>query len=100
VGWQKAGNPNVKHFVLFLDAESAAVNNKHEQAKTRYVEAINVASHDGYLHYVALFNERYAGYLSEYPALADEAEKRRSEAIRAYREWGAHAKVAQMTGEK
>jgi len=99
VGWEKAGNPNVKHFVVFLDAESAALRNKHEKAKTKYVEAITGASRDGYRQYEALFNERYADYLSQHETLADEAAKRRSEAIRAYREWGAHAKVAQMTGE-
>jgi len=96
VGWQKAGNPNVKHFVLCLDAESAALNKKHEQAKSKYVEAINVVSEGGYLQYEALFNERYADYLSQHVTLADEAEKRRSKAIQTYREWGAHAKVAQM----
>jgi len=99
VGWEKAGNPNVKHFVLVLEAESAALNNKVEMAKVKYQEAIAVASKDGYLHYVALFNERYADYLSQYPSSVEEAAKRRGEAIEAYREWGAHAKVAQMMGE-
>jgi len=98
VGWQKAGNPNVEHCVLFLDAESAALHNQHEQAKIKYLEAISVVSQDGHLQYEALFHERYADYLSQNSSV-DEAEKRRSEAIRAYREWGAHAKVAKMTGE-
>ena len=99
VGWKRAGNPNVDYFLLFLDAESAALDSKQEQAKSKYLEAIAVASQDGNLQCEAFFNERYADYLSQDPTSADEAEKRRSEAIRAYREWGAHAKVVQMRGE-
>ncbi|KAL3927480.1 MAG: hypothetical protein SGBAC_013071 [Bacillariaceae sp.] len=68
-------------------------------AKAKYQEAIAVASKDGYLQYVALFNERYADYLSQHPLSANEAEERKNEAVEAYREWGAHGKVAQMMGE-
>ncbi|KAL3928958.1 MAG: hypothetical protein SGBAC_012418 [Bacillariaceae sp.] len=98
-GWQKAGNPNVKHFVLVLDAESAALSNDIQRTMAKYQEAIAVASKDGYLQYVALFNERYADYLSQHPSLADEAANRKCEAIQAYQAWGAHAKVAQMMGK-
>lgn len=98
IGWEKRGNPNCMLFVPLLDAECAALSNKVDIAKAQYVEAIVIAKEQGFLQYEALFNERYAGFLSDHPSMAEEAELRRQEAIRAYTEWGAHAKVAQLMG--
>ncbi|CAJ1932229.1 unnamed protein product [Cylindrotheca closterium] len=96
IEWEKKGNPNCMHFVPLLDAEFAALNSKVRIAKAKYVEAIAIAKEHGFVQYEALFNERYADYLSEDLSLPDKAELHQKEAIRAYSEWGAHAKVAQL----
>ena len=94
--WQKSGNPNVSHFVTFLDAEQAAVNKKYDEAEDNYSKAIITVARCGYLNHAALFNERYADFLKTERNDEGEAMYRWREAIRYYRDWGAHGKAHQL----
>lgn len=91
--WQKAGNPNVSHFVTFLDAEQAALNKKYDLAEDNYSKAIVTVARCGYLNHAALFNERYADFLMTVRNDEGEAMYRWREAIRYYKDWGAHGKA-------
>lgn len=92
--WVEKGNPNVKHYRLFLDAEHAALKKEHDKAEKLYRKAIVYAAKTGHLHDAALFNERYADFLvEEGVSNTDEAEYRIREAIRFYRYWGADRKA-------
>lgn len=95
--WVKKGNPNVKHYELFFNAEQAALDAKSKSAESLYKEAIIMAARTGHLHHAALINERYADYLLEELGDADEAKYRTEEAIRFYKDWGAEAKVNILT---
>ncbi|KAL3926538.1 MAG: hypothetical protein SGBAC_013436 [Bacillariaceae sp.] len=92
-GWVKSGNPNVKHYDTFLQAEHAALRGKKIQAKGKYEEAIKLAARTGHLHHAALFNERFADHLKRDLNDEEEASYRLKEAIRWYGEWGAKRKV-------
>ena len=92
-GWAKSGNPNVKHYECFLEAENSALRGKKAAAKDQYEKAIKMAARTGHLHHAALFNERFADFLLH--DLSDEEESfyRLKEAIRWYGEWGAKLKA-------
>ncbi|KAL3931247.1 MAG: hypothetical protein SGBAC_011395 [Bacillariaceae sp.] len=94
-----AGNPNVKHYEIFLNAEQAALDNRNELADTRYRRAIVYAARTGHLHHTALFNERYAEFLNAVKDDEYETKNRTNEAIRFYREWGAFAKASELSKE-
>ncbi|CAJ1947783.1 unnamed protein product [Cylindrotheca closterium] len=96
---QDTGNPNVKHYDIFLNAEQAALDNRNDLAETRYRRAIVYAARTGHLHHTALFNERYAEFLNDVKDDEYEARHRKNEAIRFYREWGAFAKASELSKE-
>ena len=91
--WWKAGNPNVEHYKLLLDAEHAALNRAFGRAEKLYVEAIGLASRMEYLHHAALFNERYADFLQNERDDPETAAHYLDEAIRLYEQWGATKKI-------
>lgn len=97
--WLDDGNPNVKHYEIFLNAEQAALDNRVDLADTRYRRAIVYAARTGHLHHTALFNERYAQFLQDVKGDENEASHRIHEAIRFYREWGAFAKASELQSE-
>jgi len=97
--WQDEGNPNIKHYDIFLNAEQAALDNRNELAETRYRRAVVYAARTGHLHHTALFNERYAEFLKNVKGDEYEARHRTNEAVRFYREWGAFVKATELAKE-
>jgi len=91
--WTEAGNASVTHYQLLLNAEHASLDDKNEEARKLYLDAITFAARTGQLHHAALCNERYADFLTYQSPDEEEAKYRLSEAIRYYREWGAAGKV-------
>lgn len=94
--WKKQGNPNVVYYCMFLDAEDAALRGKHDEAETLYKEAIQFVAKSGYLHHAGLFNALYADFLWRERNDTDEAKYRLEEAMRYYKDWGAHSVVEQL----
>mmetsp|Transcript_10591 Transcript_10591/g.25578 ORF Transcript_10591/g.25578 Transcript_10591/m.25578 type:complete len:280 (+) Transcript_10591:662-1501(+) len=94
--WGKNGNPNVRHYICFLDAEHSAVSKRYKEAEVHYQQAIKIAAKTGYLHHAGLFNERYADLLKVHMKNEEEAVYRLQEAIRWYGEWGAALKVKML----
>ena len=97
VSWAKSGNPNVKHYECFLEAEHTALKGKKSAAKVKYEAAIRKAARTGHLHHAALFNERFADFLRYDLSEEEESSYRLREAIRWYGEWGAKRKVELLT---
>ncbi|KAL7556639.1 hypothetical protein ACA910_014170 [Epithemia clementina (nom. ined.)] len=108
--WFDMGNPNIKHYKSFLDAEALALANKGKNGKKRsstqvviqqYEVAISQATRGGYKHDAALACERLGEYqlslVSSTTAAADEdrhqAQKRFAQASKYWRSWGAMGKV-------
>ncbi|KAL3938634.1 MAG: hypothetical protein SGBAC_006491 [Bacillariaceae sp.] len=94
--WRKAGNPNVIHYDLLLDAEHAALSKAYHKAEKLYLEAIELASRMGYLHHAGLFNERYSDFLHHERKDKEKAAHFLNEAIRFYEQWGAIKKVRML----
>mmetsp|Transcript_22825 Transcript_22825/g.56383 ORF Transcript_22825/g.56383 Transcript_22825/m.56383 type:complete len:140 (-) Transcript_22825:14-433(-) len=94
--WEKAGNPNVKHFHAMLRAEQAALDRRYVLADELYKEAIVYAARPGFLHHAALFNERYADYRLTEHGDKEDARYYLAEAVRYYTEWGAIGKAEQL----
>mmetsp|Transcript_172 Transcript_172/g.590 ORF Transcript_172/g.590 Transcript_172/m.590 type:complete len:351 (+) Transcript_172:2-1054(+) len=94
-GWISKGNPNVKHYVSLFQAEQSALDKKYDAAENLFREAIRVAGRGGYVQDAAIANERYADFLQ---SISDEiaARERIEQAIRFYKSWGAHRKVAML----
>ena len=97
--WVKSGNPNVKHYECFLEAEHTALKGRKTAAKEKYEDAIKMAARTGHLHHAALFNERFADFLKHTMLDEGESSYRLKEAIRWYDEWGAKRKVEMLTEE-
>ncbi|CAJ1936539.1 unnamed protein product [Cylindrotheca closterium] len=94
--WEKAGNPNVVHFVMLLDAEDAALSKKIEAATEKYKQAIVFAGRNGELHHAGMFNERYADFLLDVCDDPEGAKYQFSNAIQYYQDWGADGKVGEL----
>jgi len=94
--WAKAGNPNVVHFVMLLDAEDAALTKNIEAATENYQKAIVFAGRIGELHHAGMFNERYADFLLDVCNDYEGAKYQLSHAIRYYQDWGADRKVDEL----
>lgn len=91
--WYKQGNINVGHHVALFAAEELALQGKLQSSRKRFESAILLASRGGYIHDAAIANERYAVFLRNFLSDDDGAKFHVDEAIRLYREWGAHAIV-------
>ena len=91
--WMRKGNPNVEHYLLFLNAEQAAINKDFKSANESYKRSIALAARTGNLHHAGLLNERYAEFLLRDMKDEKEACYRLQEAIRFYKEWGAEKKA-------
>jgi hypothetical protein len=95
--WTKGGNPNVKHYLCFLNAEQAAMDNRYNVTEEFYQDAIRLAARSGHLHHAALFSERYSNFLLETGAGDKrEVKYRLEDAIRFYAAWGADGKVQRL----
>ena len=86
----------MKHYLMLLDAEDAALNKKINDAHENYRKSIIHAGRSGELHHAGMFNERYADFLLTICNDTDEARYRLEEAIRYYKDWRAPGKVAEM----
>ncbi|KAL3941131.1 MAG: hypothetical protein SGBAC_004470 [Bacillariaceae sp.] len=94
--WQKAGNPNMTYYCLFLDAEQAALEGSYDKAKELYSKSILLVSRSGILHHAALLNERYADFLLHVCNDKSEAMYRLEQAIQYYKDWGANWKSDEL----
>ncbi|CAB9514642.1 Transcriptional regulator [Seminavis robusta] len=96
--WAKAGNVNLTHAAVLLDAEGDVCKGKRERAKRKYENAISLASRSGYQHDCALAHERAALNFLE---LRDEywASHHMSNAQSKYLQWGASAKASHLFEE-
>lgn len=97
--WVKAGNPNVVHYDLLLNAEQAVLDKKYVKADEFYRQAIVSAARGGHLHHAALFNERCADYRINVHKDVDNGKHYMLQAIRYYVEWGAIGKAKQLEHE-
>ena len=96
-GWVKKGNVNLEHSLHLLEAEHAVAERKRSTyIEGRYKSAIETAKVNGFLQDQALSNELASSYF------ADQGDGNRrgsymKHAIHCYSEWGAVAKVEQLT---
>jgi len=60
--WVEKGNPNVKHYDLFLDAEYAVLKEQHIAATQKYESAIGIALECGFVQDAALACERFCEF--------------------------------------
>lgn len=96
--WCGFSEKNHRHRVALVEAELARVEGRDGEAVARYDEAVAAARSNGFVHEEGIANElagRY--YLARGGATAARAYLR--EALDAYAEWGASAKVAQLNAE-
>lgn len=86
---------NFQHKYFFLSAETARITGRFKKATKYYNKAINTASRHGYLHHVAIFNERTAAFF-QHNGLEKVAQTYLTEAHYFYSRWGAISKVTQL----
>lgn len=98
--WAKAGDPNIQHYELLLNAEEAVLDKKFARADALYKKAISNAARIGHIHHAALFHERYAEYRLEIRGDRDDCKYHMDQAIRYYTEWGAVGKAEQLLKQK
>lgn len=96
--WLKMGNPNVKHYDTFLDAEALAFKGKKSAIK-HYEAAILQAARSGYQQDAALASERLAEYQLSVMDDHEEGAFRLREAESYWRSWGSIAKVQQLAAK-
>mmetsp|Transcript_33391 Transcript_33391/g.80821 ORF Transcript_33391/g.80821 Transcript_33391/m.80821 type:complete len:396 (-) Transcript_33391:208-1395(-) len=94
--WAKAGDPNIQHYHLLLNAEVAVLDKRFAKADALYKQAISYAARIGHIHHAALFHERFAEYRLEVRGDKDDGKYHMEQAIRYYTEWGAVGKAEQL----
>ena len=92
-GWLDMGNPNVKHYESFLEAEWNAQRGKKHAAIKHFEVAILLAARGGYQHDAAFASERLGEFQLFVMDDKDEAVYRFRKSIDYWRNWGALAKV-------
>ena len=95
-GWVKKGNVNLVHSLHLLEAELAALDKKPQKAENSYKAAITVASTNGFLQDRALSHELASVYFA---GKGDDYWKdyHMQQCLACYSEWGADAKVQQLS---
>ena len=96
LGFEKNGNPNIRHYVALINAEYYVCQKKAPKALEQYKEAIRVASERGFVHDAALASERCGQYYLHNLKQKDEAIYRLDQAIHYWTQYGAKAKVQQL----
>lgn len=91
--WVRKGNPNVQHYDLLLNAESAVLAAKLDAAEGWYQSAIVSATRQGHIHESAFASECYGEFLLNVRNDPEEARHKFDDAIQRYSEWGAAKKV-------
>ena len=99
--WVKDGNPNVRHCEMLLKAEKAALDGKTLQAKNYFDTGLGLAERGGFVHHVALANERFGEFLLQHQrdvvsVNRKQGLRRLRDAVKCYESWGAQAKVTQL----
>lgn len=94
--WVKKGNVNLIHYLHLLDAELAALNGKIKMAQVSYTAAITVARKNGFMQDRALAHELTSAHF-ERRGDAYWKDYHMERCIESYTEWGASAKVSQLT---
>ena len=97
--WLDLGNPNVKHYDTFLDAEALALKGKRFSAIKHYEVTILQAGRSGYQQDAALASERLGEYQLSVMKNSDEGVFRLREAEKYWRSWGASAKVQHLVSK-
>ncbi|CAB9528384.1 Transcriptional regulator [Seminavis robusta] len=97
-GWAKQGNPNIMHWTLLLDAESAALSGKKKKKVVieKYESAISLAKEGGYLHDAAIGSERLGEFMLEVLSEEQEAAVVLKQSLRLWQDWGARGKADRM----
>ncbi len=96
--WATRAPSNYRHKHLLLEAEHARAAGRASEARERFDEALAAAKDSGLVHEEALVLERAGAF---YHSLGQPiiASALLSEAARAWRHWGVHAKVEQLRRE-
>ena len=96
-GWSKQGNPNIKHWKILFDAESAILRKKRKNIiLQKYEPAVAIAMKGGYIHDAAIASERWGEYSLAVLSDRKEASACLRQSLRLWREWGALGKVNKM----
>ena len=97
--WVRRGNVNLTHNLHLLEAELSVLDGDDKMAEDSYQLAIAIASRNGFLQDLALSHELASAY---FKSQGDDCrgDYHMDHAIRCYSEWGATAKVSQLTKAK
>jgi hypothetical protein len=93
--YQSISPENFTNKVCLLEAEIAAVNGDEQFALSKYLESIDAAGREGFLHEQALACERASCSLLQWGNVA-EGQHYLHQACSVYEQWGAFGKVAQL----
>ena len=93
--WIDGGDVNCRHMLRLLEAEQARATGKTEAAKDLYTEAIKIACNTGHIQDAGVCHERAAVFHLQFSDKA-RAAHHIEQAAKAFREWGASAKVQQL----
>ena len=96
--WAENANENFQAKYLLVEAELAAVLGKTDRANALYTEALEAAESSGIPQVIALINERMSIHFRSRGVNAV-ATALLEEAVTTYRQWGAQAKVNQLTDQ-
>lgn len=92
-------NPNVTHYDSLLDGEMSSLRGDAHASSRFFESAVVYTGRRGLIQDQALAHERYAEHLSRLGRdHGADAEFHMREAVKLYKEWGAHAKVNQLKG--
>jgi len=96
-GWVKNGNINFVHCLHLVEAELAVVNGKNDKAETSYKAAITAATTNGFIYDRALSHELAS---SHFDKKGDDywRDYHLERCQNCYKDWGATAKIYQLTG--
>lgn len=97
-GWVKNGSVNCVHNLHLLEAELAILDGNNKKAEDMYKLSIDVASMNGFLHDQAVTHELASLYF-KCQGDQHQGDYHLKNAIKCYSEWGAMAKVEQITSE-
>ncbi len=96
--WAKSG-PDFQHMDQLLRAEDARIRGNARRAEKLYRAAAARAEQIGHRHHAGIAHERHADLLRSIRRHTN-ALSSLEEAIRCYRAWGAHSKVAELRQER
>ncbi len=93
--WSESCKENFLHRYLLIEAETARLKNRKEEAMSLYDKAIQAARKNGYVQNEALANELAARFYL-YEGREKIARMYMIDACRGYKRWGAFAKIIEL----